>query len=165
MRLYDIAFYAALFAILGIAAASLELNIWLAFLAWLAVATGFYGFRKFHWKYFLILPLIGFLGFFYFHFYLTLQEEDILFGEEIVFQGDVFKEPTHGLKSEEIDIKLRPLYEGEARIYTEPSREFHYGDLIEVKGEVNKSPTGRLNIVSFPEITIISSNNGSPIKK
>ena len=164
MRLHDIAFHAALFAILGIAAASVELNIWLASLIWLAVATGFYGFRKFHWKYFLILPLIGFLGFFYSHFYLALQEESVIFGEEIVFQGDVFKEPTHGLKSEEIDIKLRPPYEGEARIYTEPSREFHYGDLIEVKGEVNKSPTGRLNIVSFPEITIISSNNGSPIK-
>ena len=164
MRLHDIAFYTALFAILGIAAATLELNIWLASLIWLAVVTGFYGFRRFHWKYFLILPLIGFLGFFYSYFYLALQEESVIFGEEIVFQGDVFKEPTHGLKSEEIDVKLRPPYEGEARIYTEPSREFHYGDLIEVKGEINKSPTGRLNIVSFPEITIISSNNGNPIK-
>src|SRR3990167_7469926 len=102
MRLHDIAFYAALFAILGIAAASLELNIWLASLIWLAVATGFYEFRKFRWKYFLILPLIGFLGFFYSHFYLALQEESLIFGEEIVFQGDVFKEPTHGLKIEKI---------------------------------------------------------------
>lgn len=171
MRLHDIAFYTALFFILGTASASLGLNFWLVLL--LAGTLGF------------TLPTLlskstiasllnkvligvfvfsGFLGFFYYHFYLAFQTENIVFGQEAVFRGEVFREPTHGLKSEQVDIKLRPPYEGEVRIYTEPTRQFHYGDIVEVKGKINKSPTGRLNIASFPEIEILSRNNGNPIK-
>ncbi len=171
MRLHDFAFYTALFFILGTAAASLNLNIWLFFI--LAIVLGFLLLTSMSKKaiaFLLILRLVvvftfvGFLGFFYYHFYLALGRENIVFDKEIIFQGSVFKEPVHGLRSEEVNIKLRPPHEGEVRIYTSPTRQFHYGDLIEVKGEIVKSPTGRLNVTSFPEIEIISRNNGNPIK-
>lgn len=163
MRLHDTAFYAALFFILGIAAASLSLNIWL-FLTLIIILCLTLLTAVSNAKLVFIFACVGFLGFFYYHFYLALQTENIAFDKEIVFQAEVFKEPVHGIKSEEIDVKLQPPYEGEARIYTEPITEFHYGDLIEVKGEIGKSPTGRLNIISFPETKIVSHNNGSPFK-
>lgn len=164
MRLHDTAFYVAAFAMLGVGAAGLGLNPWLAVIIAAAVAIGFSSFSRFHWKYFLILPLIGFLGFFYYHFYIAFQSERIIFNEEIVFQGKVVREPTHGLKTEQVDVRLRSPYEGEARIYAQPTVNFHYGDLLEIKGEVIKSPTGRLNIVSFPEVEVVSRNNGNPVK-
>ena len=164
MRLHDTAFYVAAFAILGVGAAGLGLNPWLTLIISAVAAIGFYSFSKFQWKYFLILPIIAFLGFFYYHFYFALQAENIVFDKELVFQGEVIREPTHSLKAEEIEVRLRPPYEGEARIYAEPTRNFHYGDLLEIRGAIVKSPTGRLNIASFPEIEIVSRNNGNPIK-
>lgn len=163
MRLHDAAFYGALSFILGIAAASLNLDVWLflGFSVVLAISV----FTLFsHTKIVGIFILAGFLGFFYFYFHSALQAENIPFDEKITFHGLVFREPTHGLKAEEIDLKLRSPYEGEVRIYTEPAQNFHYGDLIEAKGEIVKSPTGRLNLVSFPEIKVISRGNGDPLK-
>src|SRR3989344_319859 len=108
MRLHDTAFYVAAFAILGVGAAGLGLNPWLTLIISAVAAIGFYSFSKFQWKYFLILPIIAFLGFFYYHFYFALQAENIVFDKELVFQGEVIREPTHSLKAEEIDVRLRP---------------------------------------------------------
>lgn len=170
MKLHDAAFYAAFFFILGIATASWNLNIWL-FLAAAAVTALTIVYRHVgkiisYSAIAISLMIFSFtlLGFFYYHFYLALQSEKIPFNQQIVFQGEVFREPTHALKTEEVEVKLRPPYEGEVRIYAEPTKAFHYGDILEVKGEINKSPTGRLNIVSFPEIKTISRNNGNPVK-
>jgi len=171
MRLHDIAFYVALFFILGVGAASLEFNIWLFLI--LSVISGFTlpillsksTIVSLLNKFFVaVFVFISFLGFFYYHFYFAFQSESIVFNKEIVFQGEVVREPTHGLKTEEVDVRLRSPYEGEARIYAQPTRNLHYGDLLEIKGEIMKSPTGRLNIVSFPEVSIVSRNNGNLIK-
>lgn len=160
MRLHDVAFYTAASFILGIAAASLGLSVWLFLI--LAIILGFAALSD---KLLIaVFVFVGFLGFFYYHFYPAFQTENIVFDKEIVFQGEVVREPAHALKTEEVDIRLRSPYEGEARIYANPTRNFHYGDLLAIKGEIVKSPTGRLNIVSFPEVSIISRNNGNPIK-
>ncbi len=164
MKLHDLAFYLAVFSILGVGAAGLELGVWLTLTISTAAAFGVYTFSKFPRKYLLFFILTAFLGFFYLHFYSTFQEESIPFGQEIVFRGEVIEEPIHGLRSEEVDLKLQPPYSGKVRIYSEPTNKFHYGDFLELRGEINESPAGRLNLVSFPEIKILSRGGGNPIK-
>ena len=160
MHLHDIAFYVALFFIIGIGAASFGINIWLALFAALVVAFTVVSPKKFA----AVFILITFLGFFYFNFYTVSQSENIPFGQESSLEGIVFRQPKHGLKSEQVDIRLNPPHEGEVRIYSEPGVRFSYGDVLEIKGVVEKSPTGRLNIASFPEITIIERGSGNILK-
>lgn len=164
MRLHDAAFYATLFFILGIAAASFNLSIWFFLALMIAGALILRFYARVGKLAIAGLLMFGFFGFFYFYFYSALQAEDIPFGEEIVFQGFVFREPTHGIRTEEVDVRLQRPYEGEVRIYTDPTSKFRYGDLLEVKGEINESPTGRLNLVSFPEIKVLSRGNGNHLK-
>jgi len=160
MHLHDIAFYVALFFIIGIGAAGFGINIWLTLATALAVA--FVAIRS--KRFVALFALITFLGFFYFNLFSVLQSENIPFGEEALLEGIVFRQPKHGLKSEQVDIKLNPPHEGEIRIYSEPGVRFSYGDVLEIRGTIEKSPTGRLNIVSFPEITIIERGSGNILK-
>lgn len=160
MHLHDIAFYVALFFIIGIGAAGFGINIWLTLATALAVA--FVAIRS--KRFVALFALITFLGFFYFNLFSVLQSENIPFGEEALLEGIVFRQPKHGLKSEQVDIKLNPPHEGEIRIYSEPGVRFSYGDVLEIRGIIEKSPTGRLNIVSFPEITIIERGSGNILK-
>ena len=160
MHLHDIAFYIALFFIIGIGAAGFGINIWITLLVALVIAFAIVSPKKFA----AIFIFITFLGFFYFNFYTVSLGENIPFGEEVSLEGIVFRQPKHGLKSEQVDIKLNPPYEGEVRIYSEPGVRFSYGDVLNIKGSVEKSPTGRLNIASFPEITIIKSGSGNILK-
>jgi competence protein ComEC len=161
MPLYDLAFYSALFFIFGIAAASLQFNLWL-FLPLMAAAAFYLASPKA--KYILGFSLVGFLGYFYFYFYAFLRPEQLILNQEIVFRGLVAREPVAGLKVEEADIRLLPPYQGEVRIYTDPSNRLAYGDLLEVKGTIEKSPTGRLNLAAFPEIKVVERNQGSPLR-
>lgn len=160
MHLHDIAFYVALFFIIGIGAAGFGINIWISLFATLVIAFVIISPKKF------VAVFVGitFLGFFYFNFYTVLQSENIPFGQEASLEGIVFRQPKHGLKSEQVDIRLNPPHEGEVRIYSEPGVRFSYGDVLEIKGRVVKSPTGRLNIASFPEITVIESGSGNILK-
>lgn len=162
MPLHDKAFYASIFFIIGLAAASLGLNPWLTLLG--TATTGLF-ILKFRKLALLIFTLITFTGFFYFHLYTVLHEESIPFNESATLKGVVSREPLQGLKSTQLDIHLLPPYEGEVRLYTDPQVRYAYGDLLEVKGVVEKSPTGRLNISSFPRIKPLDTNQGNIISK
>ena len=159
--LHDKAFYFALFFIIGIAAASMGVSVWLTLLAALIISTSGLLFKR---KYAAIFVLITFLGFFYLNLYDVIHKENIPFGEQASLSGVVFREPKHGLKSEQIDIRLSEPYKGEVRVYTEPSRDFSYGDIVEMRGIIEKSPTGRLNIALSPDIKIIGKDTGIGLK-
>lgn len=161
MHLYDIAFYIALFFILGIAAAGLGINIWIAMLVSLFLGLSGFLFKK---KFAVIFALITFLGFFYFNFHAVLQSENIPFGEQVVLEGKVFNQPRHGLRSEQLDIRLSAPHKGEVRIYSEPGNRFSYGDVLKIDGVIEKSPAGRLNISSFPKITVVEEGSGNLLK-
>jgi len=162
MHLHDIAFYLALFFIIGIAAAGLGLNIWIIILA--SLALGLSGFLFHKRKLALVFTFITFLGFFYFNFNTVLQSENIPFGERVVLEGIVFKQPRHGLRSEQLDIRLDPPHKGEIKVYSEPATRFEYGDVLEIDGIVEKSPTGNQNISSFPKITVVREGSGNILK-
>ena len=161
MHLHDKAFFLALFFIIGIGAASVGVNVWLALIVVLAFTSSGLFFDR---KYAIAFVLVTFLGFFYLNLYDVLHKENIPFGEEITVSGTIFREPESGLKSEQLDVKLNKPYMGEVRVYTDPWVNFNYGDKVEITGEIEKSPTGRLNIALSPDIKIIGSDTGGGIK-
>ncbi|MBI1838754.1 MAG: ComEC/Rec2 family competence protein [Candidatus Colwellbacteria bacterium] len=161
MRAYDIAFYVALFFILGVGSASLNLSIW--YLVGISTITAL--FLYFDGKTAISLLIFTvFIGFFYYHFYSAFTEDKIIFGRSINFQGIVFKDPSSKLSGQEIDIELQNPYRGKVRIYTPTYPEFKYGDLLDVRGVIEKSSSGRLNIISFPKINVLDIGKGNAFK-
>jgi competence protein ComEC len=159
--IHDKAFYVALFFILGIAAASFGIDIWIVLSAVLIFGLYVFLHQK---RYAILLVLLTFLGFFYFNFYSVLKAENIPFGEKVVFQGEIFREPRYGLKSQELDLKLQEPYRGEVRVYTKTLPRYGFGEVLEVKGVIEKSSSGRLNIVSFPEISSLGGKSEGSLK-
>ena len=161
MHLHDKAFYTALFFIIGIAAAGIGINIWLTIVVTFFFSVSGLLFKR---KFAIVFTLITLIGFFYFNFYTVVQEENFPFGEEIKFEATIYKQPKHGLKSQQIDVELEEPYRGKVRIYTEPLPRFQYGERLSVEGEISISPSGRLNIVSFPQLERLGVTGGSAIK-
>ncbi|MBI2592813.1 MAG: ComEC/Rec2 family competence protein [Candidatus Colwellbacteria bacterium] len=158
MRIHDLAFYLAAFFIVGIAAAGLKINVWLILvLSPLLGAAIFYLKKK---KTLALLTLIIPLGFFYYHFYAALNQESITYGKEITFQGLITREPKYGLRSQTLNVELAAPYKGELIVYLSPYPEFHYGDLLEFKGEISKNAFDK-NVSSFPKIKLIALDQGS----
>ncbi|HEY4498311.1 MAG TPA: ComEC/Rec2 family competence protein [Candidatus Paceibacterota bacterium] len=161
MPLYNLAFYSALFFILGIGAASFGINFWLAILLAILLAWAGLSLRL---KFIFIFSLISFFGFFYFHFYSVLNQEILPAGEEPSFRGVVFRAPKQTLTGQEVDLKLENPYRGEVRLYLEPLPRINYGEAFEVRGKIEKSPSGSLNLVFEPEVRVIDQNQGNLIK-
>ena len=159
--IHDIAFYVALFFIIGIAGASVGISVWLTILS--AIALGLSG-GLFKRKFALVFAAIAFLGFFYFNFHAVVQEENFPLGEKITLEGVVHKQPQHGFKSQEIDLNLEEPMKGTVRVYTSTLPRFEYGDVLKIDGVIEKSPSGRLNIVSFPKIEKIGEAESGKVR-
>jgi len=162
VRLYDIAFYTALFFIIGVTSAGFGINVWIVIATVLLFSLSGISFKK---EYALVFTLIAFMGFFYFNFHSVLNEENFPEGERIEFEGAVFRQPKHGLKYQEFDVELAEPYSGNVRVYTDPLPRFQYGDKLGFTGIIERSPSGRLNLVSFPEVRYFGEGEGSFIKR
>jgi competence protein ComEC len=184
MPIYDIAFYVALFFILGVVAASLKLNFLIILTAVFLIAVIFlfvsYFFsckinpRKFYWLAGLSLFII--LGAFYYFCWDNYQTKkvNIIFEKEINFQGLVIKNPERG-NEQKLIVKLQPPYSGNLLIKLQPYPSFNYGDMINFKGIVKKPMPQSyadclkkdqiLGISNFPKTELIAQNQGSFIKR
>jgi len=76
----------------------------------------------------------------------------------------VYEEPNYGLESQEVNINLQSPYKGEVKVYSSIYPQFHYGDLLELKGTVKKSSFGDFNISSLPKIELIKENQSNDFK-
>jgi competence protein ComEC len=167
MKAYDAAFYIAVFFILGVAAAGFGLNIWLtsALSVFLIVFLYIFPDTLFNKSAKLCsLVSIILLGFFYYYFFGAFYKDIIVFDKNITFKGIVFEEPNYGLESQEINISLQNPYKGEVKVYSSVFPQFHYGDLLELKGVIKKSSFGDFNISSLPKIEILKENQGNAFK-
>ncbi len=165
MRAYDAAFYVAVFFILGIAGASFEINIWWILL--FAAVLILFLYKKLavvHLPWFGIFFLLVFAGYFYFNWYAVLYKEEIVFNREIIFTGTVIREPHLRLQDQELVLELAAPYKGEVLVYIPTYPQYAYGDILKVSGKIDKSTSGRSNIVSFPQIELIEKSRGSTVK-
>jgi len=167
MKAYDAAFYIAIFFILGVAAASFGLNFWFTLITSVFLIIFLYIFPTslFNKSARLCsLVLIVFLGFFYYYFYGAIHKDNVVLDKNIIFKGIVYEEPDYGLESQEINISLQYPYKGEVKVYSSVYPQFHYGDLLELKGAIKKSSFGDFNISSLPKVKLIEENKGNGFK-
>ncbi len=104
-----------------------------------------------------------FAGYFYYNIHSAIYKENVVLDRETVFEGIVYKDPRRGQAHQEIDLSLKGNYSGTVRIYTALYPTYNYGDFLEVKGKITKSPGG-LNMISFPVMRLVQSGEGGRIK-
>lgn len=186
MRIYDVSFYAAGFFILGVLAASSKLDFLIittaAFLtAVLFLLFGYfkksdYAYRQTSRPFWLAgLSLFIIIGAFY--YFETnnnqIKNLNLVFNQKINFEGEVVKNPERG-NQQKLTIKLQPPYSGRVLIKLKNYPSFNYGDLIKLKGVIQKPENGSyanylakegiFGIIDYPETELIGSDHGSKIK-
>ena len=161
MPLHDAAFYFCAFFIVGIFLYIIGAGIWAT--AGLAAVITFFLQRK-NKLMASALSLFILVGFFYAHFHGSAQADYIPFAEAIVFHAVVFVDPEGGQKSQKVRVALQEPYRGNITAYLPLYPEFSYGDLLEFKGVIDKSPSGRANVSLFPEVELIAVGYGNEFK-
>ena len=167
----EVFFYGSLFFLFGVALASLGLNqLIVIILSSLTAITFLFVKTIFLNKDFLIFAILSIciiLGSTRYEISdSNYKKSNVVFDEKIKLRGIVSAYPEKGLNSTRLIIN-------ELQVTTKPYEEFHYGDLVEVEGKVQK-PIGDLKnfykkenikgLMPFPQVKLISQNHGSRIK-
>ncbi|MBI5401478.1 ComEC/Rec2 family competence protein [Candidatus Wolfebacteria bacterium] len=180
MRIYDSAFYAIIFFLVGVLFSSFGLNfltiILITSLTTVLFLCGAYfgkdSGKKLFW--FSGLSLFIVVGSFYYFSYQAYQIESarIVFDKEIVFKGVVVKAAPQS-NSQKLAVELASPLAGKISVQTRPFPKFNYGDLVEFKGIVKRplpafitslSKDGILAVSEFTQIKLIAANQGNFIK-
>lgn len=107
------------------------------------------------------------LGYFYFSFYNNFksQREKINFGSKVELFAVISNSPQPSEEYQVFEAKLKGPNRGKIRVFTGTPSLFEYGDLIKIKGKIERNLAGHLPPVSFfPEVELIAPNHGSWIK-
>lgn len=177
--LSDSVFFAALFFLVGIALASFKASVHSVF-GFIIVAILFLFWRQRRRSDYLsyetdiikrrrllgltaFLPILIFIGFFYFYFFEAWHQEKIIFNQPIKITGVIVEDPKISLKKQEFFVELQPPFKGRARVYAPVQPSYQYGDFIELKGKIEKSERG-LNQIFFPQIQLVEEGGGNGLR-
>jgi competence protein ComEC len=184
MRLYNIFFFAVIFFLTGVLAASGKLNFSVItglalFIAALFLFFGYIGKnKKLFW--FAGLSLFIIIGAFYYlwHEQRQIENLNIPFNQKTEFVGLV-SSYSENRASQKLVVDLKEPHRGRILIKTAPYPAYDYGDLIKFEGVINPSISsgqenpsyanylakdGIFGIVNFPKTELISTNRGSLVK-
>ena len=164
MKLHDIAFYFALFFIIGVALASLAGDFsykWLAIiLSTLIVGTIFWIFDK---KFIAGLSITLFLsGAYYFIDDARQIPTNLIFNQKVLVRGAITK-VAYGANGVQIQV-------GNVRAYLKTYPSYAYGDLVEMTGKILPLQEklknyllkdGVTGTMSFPNVNLIAKNQGN----
>ena len=180
MPLYNIAFYAISFFLIGVFLASLKLSFAIIILiSFLAAVLFIFGYfissakrREFLW-------LAGFsfiiiVGAFYYVLWSAIQIKNIniVFDEKIKFSGVVSDYPEKGSRQKLI-VKLSPPHSGKILVNLQPYPSFDYGDSLDFEGVIKQPEpqnyadylvkNGIFGTTNFPK-TELKGKNSAAIK-
>jgi len=173
VKAYNVFFFSVLFFLLGVVIASLELSLLTLIIITLSLAFIFSLFKKL--SSLILITLFILLGFFYltwnnFQYY----NHSIIFNEPISFEGVVIDEPTKNLEKQTLILQLHDL-EGRLIIKTSLYPQYHYGDVLLIKGNIYPPPPdyygrylkkeGVQGTVSFAKISVLRRGEGSLVKR
>ncbi len=180
MRIYDIAFYAAGFFLVGVFLASSGLSLFfiLALASLLAVTIVFCSFlkrsRKLIWAGGLSLMIV--IGSAYLYFYRAGQAQDvkIVFDRKIDVHGIIVREPERGT-GQQFVLDLAPPHSGKILVRERLYPQFFYGDTIHLKGVIQEpqpegyahylAKDGVVGISVFPKTEKVAGGGGSIIRR
>ncbi len=112
-----------------------------------------------------LLVLLG--GFGYYHFYVNWRTLRLNLPENssVKWRGIIIAEPKQYESVQGLEVKLRMPFYGRVRIITGPEKLWRYGDLLELRGDIQPGQIAADPPVSFfPEIEFISANHGFWLK-
>ncbi len=174
MRLHEIAFYAITFFLIGVFAASFNLNFSIIVLSAFLTAIIFLIFNnKLLW--FAILSLFIIIGAFYYNLYSIkqIQNANIPFGKKTTFSGIVVDYPQRG-NAQKLIIKLQAPYSGKILVVGQPYPSYNYGDLIQFEGAIKKpepknyadylAKDNIFGTINFPKTKFLAENQASYLK-
>jgi competence protein ComEC len=151
--------------LLGIFIASLNLNILiLFFISFLIFIINYYFKLNLSKKYILFFIFILFFGFFYFHFRIFIEEKNknLIYNQEIEFSGKIVGAVLNYENYQKFKFRLNKPLVGEIEILTFNFPTYHYGDVLKIKGQIQKNKNFNENPISvFPKITYLKSSPDS----
>lgn len=124
-------------------------------------------FRAFRWIIFLG-GLFLLLGFFYFHLFLNLRNENsgVPIGKEIYLLGEIKTDPLRTDTYQLFEIESRTSYQGRIKIFSRPFPRFEYGDVIRVSGILKESKyKNDWPVAFYPEVEVVSEGGGFWLKQ
>lgn len=178
MRIHDISFYAAVFFIFGVLAASSKLNFLIIAAATVLITVLFllFGYFRKSSRFFWLAGLSLFIiagAFYYLWDSSRSGDVNVVFDRKINFEGVVIKNPERG-NQQKLTIELRPPYSARVLVKLKNYPSFNYGDLIKFEGDVQRPEDGSyanylakegiFGIVDYPRTEFIGSGYGSKIK-
>src|SRR3989344_2309169 len=181
MPVYNIAFYAISFFLIGVFLASLNLNFFIiigvaVFFSILFLFLYFLNNKaKFSFLWLAGLSIIITLGGFYYLVQNSYQikNTDIIFNQKIEFKGIVIDYPQRG-DFQKFTIQLQYPYSGKILVKLKSYPSFNYGDLIAFQGIIEKpfsddyasylAKDGIFGINDFPKTKFLAENQASKIK-
>lgn len=171
MFIGDKAFYLALFFLIGVALASFQIDFyWVIVLIFCSIIFLFYRHRQllsnrnYLWPA-IFLPIFIFIGLFYYHFFTAWQSEKerIIFNQRIEVVGLIVERPQVELRRQNFFINLEPPFYGRVKISLPVQPIYQYGDLIRLKGKIEKNERN-FNQMSFPQVELIKKNQGNALQ-
>ena len=180
MPLYNIAFYAISFFLIGVFLASLKLSFAIIILiSFLAAVLFIFGYfissakrREFLWL--AAFSFIIIVGAFYYVLWSAIQIKNIniVFDEKIKFSGVVSDYPEKGSRQKLI-VKLSPPHSGKILVNLQPYPSFDYGDSLDFEGVIKQPEpqnyadylvkNGIFGTTNFPK-TELKGKNSAAIK-
>jgi competence protein ComEC len=163
LRLYDAAFYIAVFFILGIAAASLKLNGYIVLLAAAFIAATLY--LTSHNRILALLVFIIPFGAFYYNFYTVSHKPLVPLGDSVALEGVISNEPQERSGKQIFTVSLMRPYSGSVEVYLPAYPRLQYGDLLKLTGKVEKNIyAGRPNEMYLPKAEFVKSGQGNALQ-
>ena len=181
MAVYNAAFWAIAFFLIGVFFASLNLNFLIiagiaVFSAILFLFLYFSNSKtKLSFLWLAGLSMVIILGSFYYFYWDSQQIKtiNIIFNEKMSFSGVIIDYPERG-SQQKLIIELQSPLNGRILSKLKPYPSFDYGDLIRFEGIVEKpfpsdyadylAKDGIFGIVDFPKTELIAGNKASKIK-
>lgn len=177
MRLYDIFFFVAIFFLIGVFLASFNLSFSIIIIATLFSGAIFLfsGYLKGHSRSFWIAGLILFVilgAFYYFWDDKQFQKTNLVFDQKTSFSGVIIAVEKGA--SQKLTVDLQNSQKGLILVTAKSYPSFQYGDLIGFEGVAKKTDNfsyGKylrknriIGIIDYPQISLLKSNQGNPIK-
>lgn len=110
-------------------------------------------------KYIIFFILILFLGFFYFHFRIFLEERhtNIIYNQKIEFEGKISGEVLKLGNYQKFKLRLFYPLSGQVEVLANLDRDYNYGDILKILGEIRPARNKFKNLpqVIFPQISYI----------
>lgn len=156
----DIFFGILISFLAGVLSASAGWNFLVSFAVACALIFGLLFVRKYPKTFAFFFLGAFFVGAFYYNLFLNLRENSRSFplNQETVFSGKITGEPKFGENNQRVLLGLEQKFSGDVTVFLPRFPEYQYGDVLTIRGQIEKSDGFRDPVSFFPEVIAYQSS-------